>query len=437
MRLRRKRTTGADRVSEQLTIETNHEKSWNGYTLDVLENALRKYIRRNEVKMALYCAGEFELFRFAKKHPAGGKTASRASARKSSEPLDRRDVIRARFVKQLMLSFVEDIGPGGIEKWEPVDELLKFRKKGPGDAEHAIVKLVTILCGSSKVRLSPHIRSITNPSLIIQCSPDEFPEVFRLGRRALAEGVNSMEYPELADKLWEALDTKDWMAVWYAQALVTKKWTPRERGWTMPYEKIMEILVDFVPPKYIGLARKWYRALDENDSAYCVWMNLIASVIVDVRYDNFIGDDESDESDESDASDASDASGDEIDANFQETVRGRTRGKGKEKIVERSETNGRPPPKTPPGGVFRSSLGGSRCGVLEIDVSTFWEPNINRVMYDLDYFTRDIRKTKGKWFLSKKTRIFTSGLKVRPKSEYTIEEFESFYDTANVRKYKD
>ena len=105
--------------------------------------------------------------------------------------------------------------------------------------------------------------------------------------------------------------------------------------------------------------------------------------------------------------------------------------------MERSETNGRPPPKTPPGGVFRSSLGGSRCGVLEIDVSTFWEPNINRVMYDLDYFTRDIRKTKGKWFLSKKTRIFTSGLKVRPKSEYTIEEFESFYDTANVRKYKD
>jgi len=126
-------------------------------------------------------------------------------------------------------------------------------------------------------------------------------------------------------------------------------------------------------------------------------------VVLGVRYENFIDESSDNSSGDSDSGDSDDSDSDDSDDDI--TFPGEMKKKKKKKTVRAKP-------------------------------STVWKPNVEGVTYDLDYFTRDVRKTKGEWSLAKKSLMFTDGFRVYPESEYMIEEFKSFYEIANVRKYE-
>lgn len=94
------------------------ERSYNGYSLDVMKSALQKYIRICDPVKAIYAAAELDLFAFAKDengNPNG-------------------EGIRSNFIHRLMVIFMEDVFSLGL--WGEIDklifELLSLREQRTG-----------------------------------------------------------------------------------------------------------------------------------------------------------------------------------------------------------------------------------------------------------------------------------------------------------------
>lgn len=115
------------------------EKSLHGHPLDVLKSGLQKYIRRGNVKGAMYCLGELDLFSECE----GGER------------------IRTNMIHRLMIIYMEDIGLGGVKSWAKVSELvfgwLKDRTR-----TGLLQELVCLLCNSKKTRACSFARAYAN-----------------------------------------------------------------------------------------------------------------------------------------------------------------------------------------------------------------------------------------------------------------------------------
>ena len=94
------------------------ERSYNGYSLDVMKSALQKYIRRCDPLKAIYAAAEMDLFAFAK----------------DDNDKPNGEGIRSNFIHRLMVIFMEDVFSLGL--WEEIDtlifHLLSLREKRTG-----------------------------------------------------------------------------------------------------------------------------------------------------------------------------------------------------------------------------------------------------------------------------------------------------------------
>lgn len=94
------------------------ERSYNGYTLDVMKSALQKYIRRCDPVKAIYAAAELDLFAFAK----------------DDNDKPNGEGIRSNFIHRLMVIFMEDVFSLGL--WSKIDtlifQLLSLREQRTG-----------------------------------------------------------------------------------------------------------------------------------------------------------------------------------------------------------------------------------------------------------------------------------------------------------------
>ena len=94
------------------------ERSYNGYTLDVMKSALQKYIRRCDPVKAIYAAAEMDLFAFSK----------------DEDDKPNGEGIRSNFIHRLMVIFMEDVFSLGL--WSEIDtlifQLLSLREQRTG-----------------------------------------------------------------------------------------------------------------------------------------------------------------------------------------------------------------------------------------------------------------------------------------------------------------
>jgi len=89
---------------DQINTKYRSEKSYNGFSLDILKSALQKYIRRGILNKALYFAIEICLFIF---------TLDNSNQKR----------IITNFVHRLQIIFLEDVGLGCYNKWDNIDKL--------------------------------------------------------------------------------------------------------------------------------------------------------------------------------------------------------------------------------------------------------------------------------------------------------------------------
>lgn len=149
-------------MSTFLSDKFRNEVSWNGYTSDILKSGLQKYIRRNELQKALYCAAELDLFKHAQ---------------------TRGETIRTNFLHRLMIIYLEDVE--NLTIFSEVDELFRkiFLEREKKDSrnhqkeEEWISKIVFLLCSSKKARICSHIRSIFNKKYMIPEIISKYPSL--------------------------------------------------------------------------------------------------------------------------------------------------------------------------------------------------------------------------------------------------------------------
>ena len=116
--------------------------SYYGLPLDILKSGLQKYIRRCEINKALWCVSELDMFR---------KIAKSKS-------------IITNMLNRLLVICTEDIGIGDINTLIAVDNCLKNYTRYRddyynNDSKRELLKIVTILSKSKKIRLASHIRA--------------------------------------------------------------------------------------------------------------------------------------------------------------------------------------------------------------------------------------------------------------------------------------
>lgn len=106
-----------------------HEVSVCGNSLDILKSGLQKYIRRNILNKALYCANDILLF----KNANGGES------------------IVTNLYHRSMIIYLEDIGITSLHLWEIIDKYI----------ESDTLNIVKYMCLSKKTRLASYTRIIT------------------------------------------------------------------------------------------------------------------------------------------------------------------------------------------------------------------------------------------------------------------------------------
>lgn len=125
-----------------------NEISISGYDLSVVKSALQKYIRRNNVEMALKMCMEIYYFDYVE----GGKR------------------ILTNGLHRLQIIFLEDIGCGNLKLWgqlvEWFDEIYKERDREGGVRNREIEirnlkKIVVNLCKSRKIRCGSFMNAIS------------------------------------------------------------------------------------------------------------------------------------------------------------------------------------------------------------------------------------------------------------------------------------
>jgi hypothetical protein len=141
-----KNTNGNQIDLSKIGTKFRNEKSISGYDFSVVKSALQKYIRRNNVDMALKMLMELYCFDYVE----GGKR------------------ILTNGLHRLQIIFLEDIGCGNIKLWnnlmEWFDIIYNERKKENRNRDVEILnlkKIVVNLCNSRKIRCGSYMNTIS------------------------------------------------------------------------------------------------------------------------------------------------------------------------------------------------------------------------------------------------------------------------------------
>ena len=118
------------------------EKSYNGYSLDILKSALQKYIRRGIVDKAIYFAIEISLFLF------------------TDVDRDQKRIV-TNFIHRLQIIFLEDVGLGCYDQWENIDKLFDdLEKRDVNTFIFSFIKLVITMTINKHIRICSHYNNL-------------------------------------------------------------------------------------------------------------------------------------------------------------------------------------------------------------------------------------------------------------------------------------
>ena len=265
-------------MSKYLSSKFRSERSYNDYKPDVLKSGLQKYIRRNVVDKALYCAAELDLFK---------------------EDEERGETIRTNFIHRLMIIFMEDVGIGGLnllphlDKW--IDALLKERNKSKRDKvleENLITTIVTKMCESEKSRSCSHIRAVGFVDdkdtrkvaklkyLDVEKIHNEFDEMYTK--------YDDATLNELASELSTAINNKNMIAfiVGFKMADMPTQEKAFYNGKKKPVWKIFEVLskkFNIANVQYFKIFEKWFIELQSLKENFMCWMLPMMMLMYDLK----------------------------------------------------------------------------------------------------------------------------------------------------------
>ncbi len=114
----------------KMSIKFRHEVGYNGIALDILKSGVQKYIRRGEFFKALWCAIEIFMFQcypeIVKQTLSQPRAAIAPLLTKNEET--RLKSIFTNFYHRLQVTFLEDVGLGGLNVWKKVASAIEVLK---------------------------------------------------------------------------------------------------------------------------------------------------------------------------------------------------------------------------------------------------------------------------------------------------------------------
>lgn len=236
-----------------------------------MKSGLQKYIRRNILDKALFCAGELDLF----KHTPEDKGGARGEG------------IRTNFLHRLMIIYLEDIGNPSL--WSTIDTLIfdvfteRFRAtRNATKEENNIAKAIHYMCASTKARYCSHSKAVTHMTdpyarHILHTEPYKFPTV-----KAIHDAFNASPAPtdfnEICNKFQAALQANDWTAIHWGLQIESADVKVKEYGKRKPIWRLFRLIENWIPNEYATLhpvAMRWYSELEGLKEASLCWILLI------------------------------------------------------------------------------------------------------------------------------------------------------------------
>lgn len=293
----------------QLSTKYRSEKSYNGYTLDVLKSALQKYIRRCNPEMAIYAAAELDLFSF---DPKGER-------------------IRTNLIHRLMIIFMEDVYNPNL--WPLIDHLifnLLSLRDGRKDKDvnspifcekrreeiDAICRIVYSLSTSPHSRENSYYKYVlflhflAKPQIAGKLEK-RFPFLIDIKKKKeidfkpsnLPDFVKSMkkEVKEVKDILnfIGSLEHGDEMCIHYGHKIASWKESPIKFYNSKKPAYMIFYLIDFVLKSMkikmqiplVEIGKKWYKELNPIKEDFLCWQTVLLFILKKGEYKEYKEDD--------------------------------------------------------------------------------------------------------------------------------------------------
>ncbi len=273
-------------MSTLLSDKFRNEISWNGYTSDILKSGLQKYIRRNQLHKALYCAAELDLFKHS---PTRGET------------------IRTNFLHRLMIIYLEDVE--NLSIFPEIDELFKkiFLEREKQDSrdfqkeEEWISKIVYLLCSSKKARICSHIRSIFYKKYMIPNILSKYPSLQFISQQIhndeSSQSSISLEFH--CNMFKKYYNEKNILSIYYAFQidLSQEKLSKKSLSSYKPVFFIFETLINPFNKNHIMKYVYWYKEhLGTMREGFLCWLLPLLSYLEIIPNGTMISEDEKYES---------------------------------------------------------------------------------------------------------------------------------------------
>ena len=242
----------------RISTKYRSEKSISGYSLSEVKSAIQKYIRRNNVGMAIKMLMEFYSFDYVD----GGSR------------------ILTNCLHRLQIIYLEDIGIGNYVAWYDLDKLFTIvyeeRKKSDRNRNieiRALKKIVIILCKSKKIRGCSFMNS-----------------VYQLNnqREEYSKYIDDCEYLEeigevTFDLFEKFIKEKNWRSIVVFKRLILLK----NEGFNISTRKEKKIFIsklNDIVSKYFGknialIIAKWEKDIGKLKEGYLIYFLPLASYL--------------------------------------------------------------------------------------------------------------------------------------------------------------
>lgn len=283
----------------EISVKYRNEKTYNGYTLDVMKSAVQKYIRRNIPLKAIYCGIDLDLFSFLKE---GEK-------------------IRTNLIHRLMIIYLEDVSNVGL--WNYLDKsifkLLELRENRKNeetfspkyceirrDEMKILPSVIYEMCISKHSRdnsfykfclytyfkLEENIKNqiknkfkwfgnIEKSIIAYNRSPEQKFSSEKLSKNVL----------NLANNFLSTLENKSDLSIYFAHKIADLEKVDEKFYRSNNSSYFIFFLINYVCPrifkgenlekykKLIEIALRWYKELKNTKESFLCWQNLILIII--------------------------------------------------------------------------------------------------------------------------------------------------------------
>ena len=269
---------------QNICLKYRNETSLNEVEFSELKSALQKYIRRNELYAAVWCAVEWFAFSYGYGTDINKKR------------------IRTNLINRILICYLEDVGLGNLNLWLQIDAMLDVKLKTLTLPN--LVSIVSKLAQSQGCRLISFTVSMYK---IMKNKPLLEKQLQYLDRFPVVKDVyDTIESNKFADetKMFKQMLKEKHLAVFYYAKKISNRMVQDKKGKWIAKPKygknnpIFPILKTYyrkhnLDLKWVRLAEKWYNAI-HNSEAFLAYFIPILMVLFDFNLDGSIGSEEVD-----------------------------------------------------------------------------------------------------------------------------------------------